>query len=455
MTTPTDVNIYVNPTGNDSNPGTQTAPVQTLSKALSLVPCSYFEVCRIILAPGTYTEAVPISFHPPHPVGPYAIDFAIVGEMSNVLGDRICSANDPNKLIYTDATLPPQAVDAFRGATLFCVSGANKGASRTIVSNTANAFTVNKPWANAPAIGDVFEVQQPAVIINHAGILFWGPGPIVGLKYLKLHGTSATAGFGANFLVKFAAESVEMDLNGANFALLHYSGIIAGTELASPGISPASSFSLIPFSLIRQADWYIHGGALSFTDRCQVSNQGGSNNLVTDNLSILLADSCTFSPNSIFGRKTDITLVNFSSFNHPGIAAHPSSLTNSNIDPTTGNPNPFLVRADKSSIVGGGNAGMRRIALDNSGGDAILLQGNSHGYIGDVTGVNPLGVGIHCTSMSTARVHQGGMTTVTGPGPATGPGSNNVSVAGIIKQYAGAAGLSIPFTNTDTLCRIE
>lgn len=455
MTIPGDVYIYVSPTGNDANLGTQTAPVQTLGKALSLVPCGYQEVCRIVLAPGTYTETSPISFHPPHPVGPYAIDFAIVGEMHSVLGDRTCSAADPTFLTYTDSTLPPVAVDAFIGATLFCASGANKGASRTIVSNTAAAFTINKPWTTAPAIGDVFQVQQPAVVINHAGILFWGPGPIVCLQYLKFHSVSATANFGADFLVKLAAESVEMDLNGASFALLHYCGIIAGTELASPGISPPSSFPLIPFSLIRQADWYIHGGTLSFTDRCQVSNQGGSNNLVTANLSILCADSCTFAANSIFGRNTDISLVNFSSINHPGIAAHPSSLSSSNVNPVTLLPNPYLIKADKNSIIGGGNAGLRHIALDNSGGDAILLQGNSHGYIGDVTGVNLLGVGIHCTSMSTARVHQGGMTTVTGPGPVTGPGSNNVSVGGVIKQYVGAPGVSIPFTNTDTLCRIE
>jgi hypothetical protein len=315
------------------------------------------------------------------------------------------------------------------------------------VSNTTTAFTINKPWDSAPTKGDVFQVQRPAVVINHAGITFWGPGPIVDLQYLKFHGTSASAAFNADFLVKFAAESVEMDLNGASFVLLHYSGIIAGTELANPAISPASSFSMIPFSLLRQADWYIHNGTLSFTNRCQVSNQGGSNNLVMVNLSILCADSCTFAPNSIFGRNTDISLVNFSSFNHPGIAAHPSSLTKSKINPATGNPNPFLIKADKSSIVGGGNAGLQHIALDKSGGDAILLQGNSHGYIGDVTGVNPAGVGIHCTSMSTARINQaGGVTTVTG--------SNDVIVGTTARNYGGGP-LGLPFTEHDTLCRIE
>jgi hypothetical protein len=75
--------------------------------------------------------------------------------MRNVLGDRTCSANDPTLLTYTDITLPPVGVDAFVGATLSCVSGGNKGASRTIVSNTPTAFTINKPWAITPAIGDV------------------------------------------------------------------------------------------------------------------------------------------------------------------------------------------------------------------------------------------------------------------------------------------------------------
>src|SRR4029453_6508793 len=186
------------------------------------------------------------------------------------------------------------------------------------------------------------------------------------------------------------------------------------------------------------ADWYIHGGAMSLTNRCQVPN---SNNLVATNLSICCADSCTLAPQSIFGNQTDIFLTTCSSFNHAGIVAHPSLLKNSN------GANNYLIKADKNSIVGGGNAGIRRIALDNSGGDAILLQGNSRGYIGDVTGVNPLGVGIKCESMSTARVNQGGTTTVTGMA--------DVSIAGIKKQYTGPPGLSIPFTNTDTLCRIE
>lgn len=440
MTTPTDVFIYASPTGKDWNPGTQTMPVQTLSKALSLVPLGYFEKCRIILAPGTYTETSPINMHLPNPVGPNAIDFAIIGEMRSVLGDRTCTATDTTNLVYTDALLT-LAPDAFVGATLYCVSGMNKEASRTIVSNTTTALTINKPWASPPTVGDVFQVQQPAVVINHVGISIWGPGPFVGLQYLKIAyvGADSTKGLGGAFLVKFVAESVDMDLGGGVFALFHYCGINPGAELA--GLFAGSAFSLL-----RQADWFIHGGVMSLTNRCQVPN---SNNLVARNLSISCADSCTLAPLSIFGSQTDISLTTCSSFNHAGIPGHPSVLRNSN------GANTYLIKADKNSIVGGGNAGIRRIALEDSGGDAILLQGNSHGYIGDVTGVNPLGVGIKCTSMSTARVHQGGATTVTGPGPATGPGSNNVSVNTSIKQYVGPPGKSIPFTDTDTLCRIE
>jgi len=443
MSSHSDVFIHVSPTGKDWNPGTNAMPVQTLGKALSLLPRGYYEKCHIILAPGTYTESAPINCYLPKPTGPDATDFAIVGAMSNVLtnADRICNVADTTSLIYTDTTLPPQTVDAFFGATLYCVSGVNKDASRTIVSNTANAFTINKPWPHAPAIGDVFQAQRPAVTIRHVGIAFWGPGPLVRLQHLNFTYTGANPleGFVGLFLLKFVAESVEMNLNGGVFSLLHYCGINPGAELAT--VFPNSSFSPS-----READWYIHDGTMSLTNRCQVPN---SNNLVTKNLSIFCADSCTLAPNSIFGDHTDIALTTFSSFNHAGIAAHPSRLQNSN------GANNYLIKADKNSIVGGGNAGIRRISLNNSGRDAILLQGNSHGYIGDVSGVNPpppglppgapppggVGVGIRCESMSTARVNQGGATTVMG-----GP---DVSVGGVIRAYA-----TLPFTAPDT-CRIE
>lgn len=436
-----DVLIYVDATtGKDWNDGTQAMPVQTLSRALSLVPLGYFAKCRIILAPGTYNEASPISFRLPRPVGPNAIDFAIVGQtMTNVLGDLTCTANDTTGLLYT-ANTPPFPVDAFFGATLYCVSGANKEASRTIVKSTATTptkFTINKPWNSAPAASDVFQVQRPAVIINHVGIAFWGPGPFVCLQHLKFSytGTDPQKGFSAAFLVKFAAESVEMDLHGGAFALFHYCGINPGSELAS--LFPASSFSPS-----READWYIHNGTMSLTNRCQVPN---SNNLVTKDLSILCADSCTLAPNSFFGKHTDISLISYCSFNHGGIAAHRSMLDGSNIS-AGGVPNPFIVKADKNSIVGGGNAGIQHIELKNSGGDAILLQGNSHGYIGDVTGISaaPGSFGINCIHMSTARINQGGgVTSVTG--------QHDVQVGTNTRNYGGG----LPFTDVDKLCRIE
>ena len=432
MKTPSDVFIYVSPKGKDWNPGTQALPVQSFGRALALMPLGYYERCRIIIAPGIYTEAEPLSIYLPNPVGPNAIDFAIVGEMKSVLGDLTCTAPDTSGTNVTYNTSPVPPGDR-RGATLYCVSGANKESSRTVTGNTTTAFTINKPWDFAPAAGDVFQIQEPATIIHHSGINFWGPGPMVALKYLKFHANTPTANFGAAFLVKFAVESVEMDLGGAQFVLQHYCGIIPGPDPLS--LLPAVLRSMTPFSTTRQADWYIHGGVLSLIDRCQISN---NTNLVTKALSITLADSCTLAPRSIFGKNTDISLTTFSTFNHGGNPGHRSSLSHSN------GANPYLIKADKNSIVGGGNAGLQRITLDNSGGDAILLQGNSHGFIGDVSGAGGPGVGINCTHMSTARVNQGGgITAVTGLAGAT-------SIDGTITPF-----VSLPFTAGNTLCRIE
>ncbi len=245
----TSIDIYVAAKwGNDNYSGI--APhmaVRTLSKALSLVPPGNFTRCHIHLFGGEYLEPSKINFFLPKPVGLDAIDFAIVGEMASLFGDRICTVNDPSKLIYTDSSLAV-AVNAYVGATLYSVGGVNKDESRTIVSNTASAFTINKPWEQPPAKGDVFQVQQPAVVIKHTGITFWGPGPVVGLQHLKFESVNAGAGFAGSFLVRFSAESVEMAMNGATFTIIHYCGIIAGTETAT--LFPSSSFSTI-----RQAEW--------------------------------------------------------------------------------------------------------------------------------------------------------------------------------------------------------
>src|SRR5205823_3649253 len=93
-----------------------------------------------------------------------------------------------------------------------------------------------------------------------------------------------TKGFGGAFVVKFAAESVEMDLQGSALSLFHYCGLNPGAEIAS--LFPRS-----PFSPLREADWFIHDGNLALTNRCQVPN---TNNLVLQRVSIVCADACTF-----------------------------------------------------------------------------------------------------------------------------------------------------------------
>ena len=111
--------------------------------------------------------------------------------------------------------------------------------------------------------------------------------------------------------------------------------------------------------------------------------------------------------------------------------------------------------------VAGRIAGIQNIVLKNSGKDGILLRNNSHGYIGNVSGVNPNpgSVGIRCESMSTAHVDQGApgtSTTVTGPPVLAGVIANDVAVGGTIRHYGAlpVAG-NLPYTKGATLCRIE
>src|SRR5258706_9748538 len=63
---PTNIEIYVNPTGSDSNSGTATNPVLTFAKALNLTKPLWGGYQRIFMASGSYTETGSFNYHVPN-----------------------------------------------------------------------------------------------------------------------------------------------------------------------------------------------------------------------------------------------------------------------------------------------------------------------------------------------------------------------------------------------------
>ena len=295
-----DAVFYYDPVGgDDNNPGSIGQQVKTLSKALSLLPPTYGGNCGIVSAAGTNTEAILLNFALPKPVGPRSTDFFIIGAaLTNEQGNRTCTANDATKLIYTDNTLA-MAVNQYFGYTLTCVSGANAGQNRNIISNDATSLTVNVPWTNAPAINDVFSIGQPTTINILNGVTMLGWGPVLAMRNLtwnipNIPGVSTWAlGFG----IKMAMESVWFIMNTRTVNLVHNCGTINGGTTVTPnGV----------FSALRLADGYFQGGNFSINDRSQCS---ASNNPVFKNVFVQILDKASYAPQTTFALNTSIEVI--------------------------------------------------------------------------------------------------------------------------------------------------
>lgn len=168
--TPTfDVDVYADATtGNDANDGTLAAPVQTLARALQLLPVAWQHRCRVHLAAGTYD--LPSIAQVGSPVGiaePLLVDGAFV---ASGLGTRTVtgiSGAGPNTVL-TDAAMPAQPADAWAGWFLRWTSGPRSGQRWIIAQSTAQTFSLlNQAWpgGTVPAPGDTFVIERPGAML--------------------------------------------------------------------------------------------------------------------------------------------------------------------------------------------------------------------------------------------------------------------------------------------------
>lgn len=163
FTSPSNVTIFVSPTGSDSSPGTFIAPVATLLAAYALaIEAAALQIPTglivVHLAAGTY------EYTPP------PLRMTIIGDDFTTVATGVAAAGTN----ATQLVLPaPVAVDLYRGLTLEWRSGAANGHRKSIRDNTATIVTpvevAGFPTSIiSPALGDSFAIIRPSVILTTA-----------------------------------------------------------------------------------------------------------------------------------------------------------------------------------------------------------------------------------------------------------------------------------------------
>lgn len=187
----TTLTIYMSPTGSDANDGaTPLTPVQTLARALDLVPAAARDRILIDAAPGTYPD---ISTPPPGgDVRIYEFGKPTYGTPSASPGSTIPQTAQPeltvvgNFAVVATFTLTavagnmlstgvPAAADQYLGAYVRVTSGPAAGLQREIFESTAPG--VLRTRGNFPGLapGATIEVVRPSAVFPWAaGVIFDG-----------------------------------------------------------------------------------------------------------------------------------------------------------------------------------------------------------------------------------------------------------------------------------------
>lgn len=154
--------IYVNDaTGNDSNNGSITAPIKTIAGLVSMLACGV--VAREVVVKIFPHAGSGYLFSDLAKITGYQGRLTLEGQGGTGLTSTLTVASVSGRVI--DFGSPALASRVYVGAHLTCLSGANTGISRTILSNDADEIeTPAYPFAVSP--GDTFRVQRPAVNIT-------------------------------------------------------------------------------------------------------------------------------------------------------------------------------------------------------------------------------------------------------------------------------------------------
>jgi len=155
------IDIYVDPAGSDTNPGTAALPFQTLVRALEAMPAEWRVSAHINLAAGAYTMPTnSTSFGTP--LGG-ASPLVIIG--TPLVVKNLTDAAGGSTSVVTDLGAG-MVIDEYVGAELLCTAGANAGQAISIRRNTATTVTLNGLFLAPNSAGSTFEIRRPDSTIN-------------------------------------------------------------------------------------------------------------------------------------------------------------------------------------------------------------------------------------------------------------------------------------------------
>jgi hypothetical protein len=301
--------------------------------------------------------------------------------------------------------------DSLVGGFLECISGANAGQRRMIRSNTTTSFAVNTPFGSAITAGDTFNVERPNVTIQYPGLTTFY-ATVVGFTGVKFQSTGPGGGLSvlAFNTEDLMLEGCEFDGSGSdgtgrvinalrvNFA----SGIFNASQLRNWQNDTTGVFS----SLRTGSGTFLHnfnvvqpqqGGQLQgvFVMRSVQSlnftNEGTASPLV-----------------SLDAARVTASVQNGSIMTlSPQLSTYPSIWNGQ----YTNSAAIGLITFSQDS-----SGSLSGIALNNSGGDAVLVMQNSAVTMSTVTGAGNVGAGIHVDRNGYVQIDSAGpvSTSVTG-----------------------------------------
>ena len=177
------LDIYVSTTGSDSNPGTLSAPLRTVDRALAVAELNgWLGYCRIHVAAGTYLlgsklidvpESGGVGTEPPVLMG----DFLDVGGGNRAIAvSTVGQTASPAAFGTIQDTVGGWAVNQFRDRYVRLTgAGTHVGKRFQIASNTANTLTLAGLFVAVTT--ETYVIEEPATVLTAPGpdqFLFYG-----------------------------------------------------------------------------------------------------------------------------------------------------------------------------------------------------------------------------------------------------------------------------------------
>ncbi len=417
--------LYVDPVdGDDSNPGTETEPLQTFQAAWNFRSIGLLGR-RIHLVGGTFPVASAVSgkdviFTVPPIQGELV---SVVGTpVDSGLGTLTCTISANNS---RDISSAPHA-GTFVGAALKFTSGAAVGVRILIQADDGTTFTLcSSPEVLVPAVapGDTFIVERPGSALQNVlgGINF--SGGVLALKDVKFDMANGDALVFRDGCQCVCAQNVEASMNGAPFNVTN-NAVFAPQSFGKLFEDQSLFDALSAFCGV-----YIHDGALRVNRGGTFGAAAGvSASAVIENASVVVNNGGKFvmDGGGLALIATDITVQK-------------------SLCVITGND---LARASSDGSTGDGLAALNGAEVElgtfdikNAAGSGLLAYGGAKVAAGDLggTGNGSLGIDIQGGSHVTADIDEMGvaLTTITGTDGDLKVGDNDITTFAALTGGAG------------------